>query len=424
MLSWAQSLYPIPRSLTGDGVRETLGFLSEVTKGLRIHSVRSGSAVFDWAIPQEWKIRDAYIEHLDSGQRFAEFSKLNLHVVGYSEPIDLVMPLEQLSPRIYTQPDQPNWVPYVTSYYKRSWGFCMSEKEKASLPSGDYRVFIDSELFDGEMLYADALIRGKSPKELFFSSYICHPSMANNELSGPVLLAALMNFIRNEIPEPRFSYRFVLVPETIGSLTYLSKHLDDLKAGVVCGFNLTCVGDNRSYTHVESRLGGTLADQALEAAFLGLSNASKYSFLNRDSDERQYCAPGIDLPVAAFNRSKPGKYPEYHTSADNFDVVTAEGLQGSFDVMSTIIRAFEGGLYPKAAVLGEPQLGKRGLYPTTSQKGSYDAIQARVNVLAYADGNHSVFEISNRTQLELATVLNELELLGKAGLIASHDETW
>jgi aminopeptidase-like protein len=300
----------------------------------------------------------------------------------------------------------------------------MSEKEKASLPSGDYRVFIDSELFDGEMLYADALIRGKTPKELFFSSYICHPSMANNELSGPVLLAALMNFLRNELPEPRYSYRFVLIPETIGSLTYLSENLDELKENVYCGFNLSCVGDDRSFSHVESRLGHTLADQALEASFIGLPNTVKYSFLDRQSDERQYCAPGIDLPLAGFCRTKYGQYPEYHTSADNFEVVTAEGLQGSFNVMSTIIRAFEGGLYPKAAVLGEPQLGKRGLYPTTSQKGSHGGVRARRDVLAYADGNHSVFEISSRTRLELDTVLDELELLGKAGLIASHDEPW
>jgi len=424
MISWARELYPIPRSLTGDGVRQTLDYLSVLNPILQTKGVKSGQPVFDWNVPEEWKIVDAYIEHLDSGQRFAEFSKLNLHVVGYSEPVDQIMSLDQLKPKIFTHPDQPDWVPYVTSYYKRSWGFCMSEREKASLPLGDYRVVIDSALFEGEMLYADARIVGESEKEVFFSSYICHPSMANNELSGPVLISALMRYVDKEIPKPLFSYRFVLVPETIGSLTYLDQNMDELKSKVVCGFNLSCVGDDRSYSHVESRLGATLADRALEASFIGLPNARKYSFLERGSDERQYCAPGVDLPLAGFCRSKYHEYPEYHTSADNFEVVSEAGLQGAYDVLTTIIRAFEGGLYPKVRVLGEPQLGKRGLYPTTSQRGSYDGVRARMDVLAYADGAHSVFDIATRIQVPLARVLDEVEILRDSGLIESRAEVW
>ena len=424
MLSWAREMFPMPRSLTGEGVRQTLAFLSNLNPILRIHAVKSGAQVLDWEVPDEWKIREAYLEHLSSGQRFAEFKNLNLHVVGYSEPVDQVMTLSELKPRIFTHPDEPTWVPYVTSYYNRTWGFCMSEKEKNSLPQGEYRVVIDSELFDGEMLFADATIVGKSEREVFFSTYICHPSMANNELSGPVLISALMQYVREKIQNPRFSYRFVLIPETVGALAYLQNNLHELKKNVICGFNLSCVGDDRSYTHIESRLGSTLADRALEASFLGLPNAAKYSFLLRGSDERQYCAPGVDLPLAGFCRTRYRNYPEYHTDADNFDVVTETGLQGSFDLMTTIIRVFEAGLYPKVTVLGEPQLGKRGLYPTTSQQGARDKVRARMDFLSYADGRHSIFDIAKLIQVPLPRILDEMNILRNAGLIELSDDPW
>lgn len=424
MLGWAKGMFPFPRSLTGPGFKKTLEYLGALNPELGQLHFSTGSAVFDWEVPQEWDIRDAFIEHIDSGERFAEFSKLNLHLAGYSEPVDATMPLEDLKSRIYTQPDQPDWVPYVTSYYRRTWGFCMSENQKAALPEGDYRVVIDSELFDGEMLLAHAVLPGSEEKELFFSTYICHPSMANNELSGPVVCAALMKFVKNEIKAPRFSYRFALVPETIGSLTYLQENLDHLKSHVVCGFVLSCVGDERAYSHVESRMGNSLADRALEAAFVGLPNVKRYSFLERGSDERQYCAPGIDLPVAGFCRSKYGEYPEYHTSADNFDVVTEEGLAGSYSVMTTIIRAFEIGLYPKVLVLGEPQLGKRELYPTTSQKGSYRDIRTRMDVLAFSDGQHSIFDIALKIQAPLTDVISEIEILKGHDLVETGDSQW
>lgn len=424
MLGWAKDMFPYPRSLTGPGFKKTLEYLVGLNPELVPLHFPTGSSAFDWEVPQEWDIRDAFIEHIESGQRFAEFSKLNLHLVGYSEPVDTTMSLKELRPRIHTQPDQPDWVPYVTSYYRRTWGFCMSEHEKAALPEGDYRVVIDSDLFDGEMLLADAVLPGNEEKELFFSTYICHPSMANNELSGPVLSAALMQFVKNEIKAPRFSYRFALVPETIGSLTYLQENLAHLKRHVVCGFVLSCVGDERAYSHVESRMGNSLADKALQAAFVGLPNVKRYSFLDRGSDERQYCAPGVDLPVAGFCRSKYGEYPEYHTSADNFDVVTEEGLAGSYAVMTAIIRAFEIGLYPKVRVLGEPQLGKRDLYPTTSQKGSHSDIRTRMNVLAYSDGQHSIFDIVLKIQAPLIDVISEIEILQGHGLLETGDSPW
>ena len=420
MIGWAKELFPLTRSLTGEGVRETLAFLQEINPELVVHSFATGEQVFDWSIPKEWRIRDAYFEHVDSGRRFAEMAKCNLHVMGYSEPVDRHMDKPELLRHVYTQVDQPDTVPYVTSYYSPRFGFCISENVKQSLPDGIYHARIDSELFDGEMLVGEVHLQGASDEEVMFSTYVCHPSMANNELSGPVLSTALIKFIKETFPTRRFSYRFVFVPETIGSLAYLSRNLDLLKARVVCGFNLSCVGDERAYSHVQSRYGNTLADKALRAALRGRQNVKTYSYLQRGSDERQYCAPGIDLPVAGFCRSKYGEYPEYHTSDDNFEVVTAQGLQGAFDVMSEIVRAFEVGLYPVAAIKGEPQLGKRGLYPTLSQKGSYSVVRARMDFLAYADGSNSLFEIAEIIDVPLEIVIQEATLMLKHGLVVER----
>lgn len=421
MLRWAKDIFPFPRSLTGHGVFQTLEYFQKIVPELRMKTFKSGHRAFDWTVPKEWSLRDSYLEHIESGVRFAELSRHNLHIVGYSEPVNMVLPLSELAERIHTLPEQPDWIPYVTSYYSQTWGFCMSHKEKMALPEGDYRVVIDSELFDGKMLMADALFEGKKKQEIFFSSYICHPAMANNELSGPVLTVALMRYLKETIKTPRFSYRFVLLPETIGSLTYLQENLDELKDNVVCGFNLSCVGDDRAYSIINSRLGNCVADSALEAALIGLPKIKHYSFLERGSDERQYCAPGIDLPVAGFSRSKYHEYPEYHTSADNFDVVTEEGLEGSFKVMTSIIEAIEMGLYPKVRVLGEPQLGSRGLYPTMSKKGSYSEVETRKNILAYSDGNHSLFDLAKKLDVPLTEILRETSLLLSTDLLEPAD---
>jgi aminopeptidase-like protein len=321
-------------------------------------------------------------------------------------------------PHIYTNPDQPDVIPYVTSYYKDRWGFCMSENDKKNLPDGIYHVLIDSKKSSGTMELADMVIKGKNDNEVFFSTYVCHPSMANNELSGPVLSTALIQYIKLEYPDNKYTYRFVFVPETIGSITYLSEHLDHLKEKVVCGFNLSCVGDDRAYSHIQSRLGRNLADQALQASLIDLDNVIRYSFLERGSDERQYCAPGVDLPICGFSRSKYGEYPEYHTSADNFDVVTESGLNGSFDVMKSIIDSFELGLFPKNNIKCEPQLGKRNLYPTISQKGTNSDLNTRMDFLAYTDGNHSLFDISIIIKKNLGLVVSEAILLKNNNLIS------
>jgi aminopeptidase-like protein len=416
MINWMKDMWNYPRSLTGHGTRSTLKYLKNINPELNIHSYKSNEKVFDWEIPDEWNIYDAYIEH-ESGKRFAEFSKNNLHVLGYSTPCDIDISLSELLLHIYTQPDQPDLIPYVTSYYDNRWGFCMSENDKKNLPDGKYHITIDASKGPGTLELADLIIKGRSNKEIFFSTYVCHPSMANNELSGPVLSTALIQYIKSKYPNPQYTYRFVFVPETIGSIAYLSKNLKNMQKNIICGFNISCVGDNRAYSHIESRLGNNLADKALQSALIDLDNVATYSFLERGSDERQYCSPGVDLPLCGFSRTKYGKYPEYHTSADNFDVVTAEGLNGSLNVMKSIINAFEMKLFPKINVKCEPQLGRRGLRPDVSQKGFHGDINTRSDFIAYADGKHSLFDISKKIKKNLNLVILEAKILKEYGLI-------
>lgn len=409
MLKWAKDLFSICRSITGDGTRMTLSYFEKINPEFRRLKFKTGQKVFDWKIPKEWNIKDAYLEH-ESGKRYAEFKKCNLHIVGYSKPVNKKISKKELLNYIHTQKDQPDSIPYVTSYYKERWGFCLSENQKSKLPDGNYKVIIDSDLKNGNLELSDAIFKGKTKKEIFFSSYICHPSMANNELSGPVLLNAIMHYIKSNYPKSKFTYRFVLLPETIGSIAYLSKFMKVMKSNMICGFNLTCVGDERAYSYVGSRKGNTLADDAIEAALFGLSNVKKYSYLDRGSDERQYCAPGIDLPVCCFSRSR-SEYPEYHTHKDNFNVVTQKGLEGSFNVVKKIIDAIELELYPKTTMFGEPNLGKRGLYPTLSQKGKYDNTRLRMNLIAQSDGMTNIFKIAKLLKEPLDKLCNEYSLL-------------
>ena len=415
MIKWAKDLFPLCRSLTGDGTRKTLRYFQNINNEFKILNFKSGKKVFDWSIPLEWNIKDAYIEH-NSKKRFAEFKKNNLHILGYSMPVNKVIKKEELLKHIYSQKDQPNSIPYVTSYYKKRWGFCMTENTKKKLPSGNYKVLINSTLSKGIMEIMHAKISGKSKKEIFFSSYVCHPSMANNELSGPVLLNAIMQYLKTKYPKSFYSYRFVLLPETIGSIAYLSKFKNILKKNVICGFNLTCVGDEREYSVINSPEGNTLADYSLESALIGKKNVKSYSFLHRASDERQYCAPNIDLPLCRFSKSKD--YPEYHTDKDDFKVVTEKGLDQSLDVFKDIIDAFETGLYPKTKILCEPNLGKRNLYPTISQKGSYNnELVMRMDLIALSNGKNSIFKISKLLNKNLNTVCREYKLLKLKGLL-------
>tara|TARA_Y100001970_G_C14048712_1_gene757734 strand:- start:164 stop:1048 length:885 start_codon:yes stop_codon:yes gene_type:complete len=287
----------------------------------------------------------------------------------------------------------------------------MSEIEKNKLPNGKYKVFIDSSLKKGNLDTAHCLIKGKRNQEILFSSYICHPSMANNELSGPVLLNAILLYLKSTYKKPNYSYRFILVPETIGAIAYISKYFSILKKRVISGYQLTCTGDERAYTAVHTPNLNTLSDHAITSALIGLKNVKEFSFNHRGSDERQYCAPGVELPVCSFSRSKD--YPEYHTDKDDFKIVTEKGLEGSFNVMKNIIDAFETGIYPRNVYLCEPNMGKRNLYTSSiSQKGVYaKELYTRKHLLAYANGKRSIFEISNILKIPLKTLLDQYKIL-------------
>lgn len=405
MYALCEKLFPICRSITGNGVRETLSVLNSVMGGdIKVCEVSTGTRVFDWTVPKEWNIKNAYIEN-SQGQRIIDFHEHNLHVVGYSVPVDKFMDLQELKRIIYTQPDEPDAIPYVTSYYKESYGFCMSKNQLDKLTEDTYHIVIDSELKNGNLTYGEIIIPGDAKEEVFLSTYICHPSMANNELSGPVVAVYLAKWLQS-LERRRYTYRIIFIPETIGSITYLSKNLSHLQKYVVAGFNVSCVGDNRTFSYVESRYGNTLADKVAKNILdFYYPDYKTYSFLERGSDERQYNAPGVDLPVCAICRSKYGEYPEYHTSKDDLNVISPEGLFGAYEVYKQCIMALENNYKYKIKVLCEPQLGKRGLYPTISQKGTYDEVKTMTDFIAYADGNNDLIDISNIIKVPIKSLI-------------------
>jgi aminopeptidase-like protein len=398
MHDWAMELFPFPRSLTGPGVRETLTYIKDLIPTLQIREVSTGYKAFDWEVPEEWFIFDAWIKD-EAGNVIIDFKDHNLHVVGYSTPVDQWLTLDELNEHLYSLPEQPDAIPYVTSYYKKRWGFCLTHNQRTGLKPGKYHAVIRSELKAGVLNYGELILPGKSTKEVLLSTYICHPSMANNELSGPVVTTALARWLY-EIHDRRYTYRIIFVPETIGSIVYLSKHYQHLKENVIAGFNVTCIGDDRCYSYLPSRNGNTLSDQVALHVLKHIDpDFKRYSWLDRGSDERQYCAPGIDLPIATIMRSKYGMYPEYHTSLDDLNLITPSGLEGGFNALKKAITIIENNCYYKTTVLGEPQLGKRGLYPTISAKGSGSSVRTMMNLISYCDGQKSL--------LEIAELLNE-----------------
>ncbi len=415
-----EALFPICRSITGNGFRTSLAMLSEHLPGLQVTEVPTGTACFDWEVPREWNIRDAYILKPD-GTKICDFKECNLHVVGYSVPINRTVTLDELQEHLYSLPDQPTAIPYVTSYYKERWGFCIAHQDREQLRPGDYTVVIDSDLRDGSLSYGELILPGETDAEVFLSSYLCHPSMANNELSGPVVTTFLAKWLQG-LSRRRYTYRIVLIPETIGSIVYLSRHADAMKKKMVAGFNISCVGDDRAYSYLPSRRGETVADRAaLHVMQHEHPDYVTYSYLDRGSDERQYCSPGIDLPVCSIMRSKYGEYPEYHTSLDDLTLVTPSGLQGGYEAIQKAIECVEMNETLRATVSCEPQLGKRGLYPTVSTKDSARHVRSMMNFLAYADGSLSSLEIAERIGTPLWELAESLTNLKKEGLLEVVD---
>lgn len=421
MYALASDLFPLCRSITGKGTRATLKHLQQYIPQMVLHEVASGTKVFDWSIPKEWTIEEGYIE--DSGRnRIIDFKNNNLHIVGYSTPIDAYVSLKELNEHLYSLPEHPDWIPYVTSYYKERWGFCMAHKQRISLKDGIYHVVIKSKLFIGSLTYGELVIPGESEKEIFLSTYVCHPSMANNELSGPLVQMELARWLL-EHEKRSYTYRLIWIPETIGAITYLSRNLEHMKKNIIAGYNLTCVGDEKAVSFVSSRYGHTLADIAAQNVLHFVApNYIYYDYLHRGSDERQYNAPGIDLPVCSVCCSKYHEYPEYHTSADNLDFISAKGLQKSFNIYREIIRALEYNKKYKITCLCEPQLGVRGLYPTESFNQSSLSVKDMMNFIAYADGKNNLFEISNRINVPVAKLHEIAMRLKNANLLDEVEE--
>jgi aminopeptidase-like protein len=413
-------LYPICRSITGDGLRETLQRIGTHVP-LRVHEIPSGTQVFDWTVPREWNIRDAYVKDA-VGERVIDFGACNLHVVGYSTPIKTRMPLAKLKEHLTTIPEHPDWIPYRTSYYREDWGFCLSHNSLLALEDGEYEVCIDSTLEDGHLSYGEYYLPGERDDEVLISTHVCHPSLANDNLSG-VAVATLLARMLTEQPR-RLSYRFVFIPGTIGAIAWLSQNqagVSRIKHGLV----LTGVGDAGSPTYKRSRRGNAAIDRAVEHV---LSHSGRdyevIDFSPYGYDERQYCSPGFDLPVGCFMRTPWGRYPEYHTSADNLDFVRAESLADSLEqVLAALFVVENDATYVNLNPYCEPQLGRRGLYRSAGgRKDESERELALLWVLNLSDSRHSLLDIAERSGLKFDVVRAAADALLDSDLLAEAAE--
>lgn len=413
----AERLFPICRSITGDGVRRTLDILCEHVS-LQRHEVPSGTQVFDWTVPQEWNIRSATITGPD-GDTVVDFTESNLHVVSYSVPFNGTLPLDELRRHIHTLPAQPQAIPYRTSYYAPEWGFCMAYDRVSELPDGLYRVEIDSEFKDGTLSYGEYLHGGRTEREFLLSSHICHPSLANDNCSGLALLAILAKHLSKR--ETRYSYRFLFAPGTIGAITWLARNGDRTNL-IDHGLVLSCVGDAGGPSYKRSRRGDALIDRAMAHVLGHEPQANLMDFSPYGYDERQYCSAGFNLPVGMFQRSVYGTFPEYHTSADNLDFIQPEHLADSFRILTDVIDIIEEdwtplNLFPN----GEPQLGRRGLYAALGGQNSPETTSMSLLwVLNLADGQHSLLSIAERSRLPFRQVAAAADMLLDHGLLAGR----
>jgi aminopeptidase-like protein len=410
-----RELYPICRSITGDGFRQTLARLKKEIP-LEVHEVPSGTKVFDWTVPREWNIRDAYVKN-SSGERVIDFRQHNLHVVNYSVPMHRKMSLAQLRPHLHTLPDQPDLIPYRTSYYKEAWGFCLSSRQLEQMPEDEYEVCIDSTLEDGHLTYGECLIKGASEEEVLISCHSCHPSLCNDNLSGVTVATFLAKHLA-QVPL-HYSYRFLFIPGTIGSITWLSLN-EDRASRIRHGLVLTCVGDRGHVNYKKSRRGDAGIDRAMAHVLEHSGQAyDVHEFSPYGYDERQYCSPGFNLPVGCFMRTPHGKFPEYHSSADNLELMQPASLA---DSLAKCLAAFyildNNRTYLNQNPRCEPQLGKRGLYRAMGGHRDEKLQEtAMLWVLNQSDGTHSLLDIAERSKLAFDIIRDAADLLQKHGLL-------
>ena len=410
-----RELYPICRSITGDGLRTTLRRLG-TEMPLTLHEVATGTKVLDWTVPREWNVRDAYVANA-AGQRVIDFQRSSLHLLNYSTPVRRRMPLSELRPHLHTIPDKPDWVPYRTSYYKEEWGFCLSQRQLDSIPDGEYDVVIDTTLEPGYLTYGECVIPGWSSEEVLISCHSCHPSLANDNLSGMTVAVELARWA-GAAPR-RLTYRFLFIPGTIGSITWLARN-DAVTERIAHGLVLSCVGDKGGFTYKKSRRGNASIDRAVQHVLARAATPHRITeFVPYGYDERQYCSPGFDLPVGCFMRSPNGEFPEYHTSADNPDFVTAGCLLESLERLTSVLEVLEGDRrYRNTNPKGEPQLGRRGLYNPTGGHSRLPGFEmALLWVLNYSDGNHSLLDIAERAGVPFAAIRQAADALIGAKLL-------
>jgi aminopeptidase-like protein len=408
-------LYPTCRSITGDGVRRTLEVVDREI-GLVVHEVPTGTAVFDWTVPREWNIRDAWVADA-GGRRVIDFRVSNLHVMSYSVPVRATLPLAELKRHLFTLPEHPDWVPYRTSYYEERWGFCASQRLVDSLPEGDYEVCVDATLADGHLTYGEHVVPGETDDEVLVTCHVCHPSLANDNLSGIAVATRLAGLLGQG--RPRYTHRFLFIPGTIGSITWLARN-EDRVGRIRHGLVLACVGDPGRLTYKRSRRGDTEIDRAVAHVLASsgrpheLQDFSPYGY-----DERQFCSPGFDLPVGCLSRTPYARYPEYHTSADDLDLVRPEHLQDSLETCWEVLQVLDGNrrylnLNPKC----EPQLGRRGLYGSIGGRSDAEERQmAMLWVLNLSDGGHSLLDVADRAGLPFPLVAEVAGTLEDAGLL-------
>jgi aminopeptidase-like protein len=414
--SFAEQLYPICRSITGEGIRQTLLAIGARIP-LQIFNVSTGTRVFDWTVPKEWNVRDAYIKSSD-GRRIVDFRKSNLHVVNYSTPVLATMTLTELKPHLFTLPDRPDWIPYRTSYYNEDWGFCLSYNQLLAMKEGEYEVCIDSSLANGNLTYGECYLPGQTSGEILISCHACHPSLANDNLSGLVVAT----FLAKHLSEcnRRYSYRFLFIPGTIGAITWLAQNretTDRIHHGLV----LTCIGDSGGFHYKKSRQGNAEIDRVAAHVLKHNGESSEIlEFSPYGYDERQYCSPGFNLPVGCLMRSVWGAFPEYHTSADNLDFIRPEQLAGSLRICAEIIGVLENNRrYQNLNPCCEPQLGRRNLYRTASGGASDEEISARLWVLNLSDGQHSLLDIAERSGIRFSVIYDAAKLLQNGGLLSA-----